>query len=250
MDIQAQFEQAWRRIRQRVLPKSAASGLYCPGHGVPTWLAARSWERFTKFVTPSQPGADPPIASARAARMVSKAAPRTALSCIANDSLHARAFQGVHSSAMVRYRAARTSDSSRGPCSRLLPPGLKNETIAMPKPTRHYAPPKDSLAWRVCDYLRANPGEELMRGDVATKFNVSPAAIDGELQPAVSAHMLERVQTDDSGIVWRLRAQSRGSFPRPFSSSVAAARRAVRSRAWQSDLTRLSAAQRCRKPFG
>ena len=99
----------------------------------------------------------------------------------------------------------------------------------MPKPTRHYAPPKDSLAWRVCDYLRANPGEELMRGDVATKFNVSPAAIDGELQPAVSAHMLERVQTDDSGIVWRLRAQSRGSFPRPFSSSVAAARRAVRS---------------------
>jgi hypothetical protein len=99
----------------------------------------------------------------------------------------------------------------------------------MPKPKRPYAPPQDSLAWRVCDYLRANPGEELMRGDVATKFNVSPAAIDGELQPAVSAHMLERVQTDDSGVVWRLRAQSRGSFPRPFSSSVASARRAIRS---------------------
>ena len=99
----------------------------------------------------------------------------------------------------------------------------------MPKSPRSYAPPKDSLAWRVCDYLRANPGEELMRGDVATKFNVSPAAIDGELQPAVSAHLLERVQTDDSGIVWRLRAQSKGSFPRPFASSVAAARRAVRS---------------------
>lgn len=98
----------------------------------------------------------------------------------------------------------------------------------MPK-TTPYAPPRDSLAWRVCDYLASNPGEELMRGDIATKFDASPATIDAELEPATAAQLLERVRTEDSGYVWRLRKHRKGSFPRPFASSVAAAKRATRT---------------------
>jgi len=91
-----------------------------------------------------------------------------------------------------------------------------------------YAPPRDSLAWRVCSYLTANPDEELMRGDVATKFGAEPAAIDTELAPAVAAGFLARVSTQDSGIVWRLTHRGGKASPAPFAHSTKAARRALR----------------------
>lgn len=99
----------------------------------------------------------------------------------------------------------------------------------MAKAKGQYTPPKDSLAWRVCDYLRANPDEELLRGDIVTKFGADPSLIDSELQRATTAHLLERIHLADSGYVWRLKKQSRGAFPRPFASSVSAAKRAVRA---------------------
>jgi len=95
----------------------------------------------------------------------------------------------------------------------------------MPK-KKTYAPPRDSLAWRVCSYLTANPDEELMRGDVATKFGTEPASVDSELAPAVVAGFLARVTTEDSGVVWRL--ANRKASPAPFAHSPKAARKALR----------------------
>lgn len=48
---------------------------------------------------------------------------------------------------------------------------------------------RNTLAARVMDYLQANPDEELTRHDVATKFTLPAAAVDGLLADAINAGM-------------------------------------------------------------
>jgi hypothetical protein len=100
----------------------------------------------------------------------------------------------------------------------------------MPQGTRRkpYHPPQDSLAWRLMAYLQANPGEELTRGDVAAKFDVDVAAVDGLLAPAEKADALCRHLSNENGVVWRLGAKA--PFPRAVVPSLIAARRALRKR--------------------
>jgi hypothetical protein len=88
--------------------------------------------------------------------------------------------------------------------------------------------PRDSLAWRVLDFLQANPGEELTRGDIAVKFNIEASAVDSLLAPAVSAGHLVREVGGADGVIWKPNA-ARGRFPKPFVGSVDASRRAVRA---------------------
>lgn len=100
----------------------------------------------------------------------------------------------------------------------------------MPRKTTNLKAPKDSLIWRVVDYLSANPGERLTRSDVATKFDADAAAIDGELAPAVASGHLIREPHDEDGIVWRLRYRGM-KFPAPFTGTLQAARKAAKARA-------------------
>ena len=99
----------------------------------------------------------------------------------------------------------------------------------MPRKTTDLKAPKDSLIWRVVDYLSANPGERLTRSDVAKKFDADAAAIDGELAPAVASGHLIREPHDEDGIIWRLRYRG-AKFPAPFTGTLAAAQRAVKTR--------------------
>ena len=46
------------------------------------------------------------------------------------------------------------------------------------KRTAKNEPPKDSLRWKVIDYLSSNPGERLTRKDASTKFGVDQTAVD------------------------------------------------------------------------
>ncbi len=89
--------------------------------------------------------------------------------------------------------------------------------------------PRDSLAWRVIDFLGANPGESLTRSDVATKFDIDHAVVDTLLAPAVDAGQLVRDVGGADGVVWRL-VQPKAKFPQPFTSSLMAAKRAARAR--------------------
>jgi hypothetical protein len=86
---------------------------------------------------------------------------------------------------------------------------------------------KDSLAWRVVDFLEANPGEEITRHDVSAKFDIDPVAVEGALKTAVSSGHLVRELNTDSVLVFRLK-YSRGGVPKPFARSLAEARRATR----------------------
>lgn len=85
----------------------------------------------------------------------------------------------------------------------------------------------DSLAWRVVDFLEANPGEELTRHDVSAKFDIDPVAVEGALMPAVNSGHLVRELNTDSVLVFRLK-YSRTGVPKPFAQSMAAARKATR----------------------
>jgi hypothetical protein len=97
------------------------------------------------------------------------------------------------------------------------------------KRSANHQPPRDSLTWRVIDYLGANPGERLTRSDVATKFGFDASAVDSELAGAVMAGQLLRETSDEDGIVWRLRYRG-ARFPAPFTGTLAAARKAVRAK--------------------
>jgi hypothetical protein len=97
------------------------------------------------------------------------------------------------------------------------------------KRSSSYQPPRDSLAWRVIDYLRANPGERLMRSDVATKFSVEASSVDTQLAGAVMAGQLIRDCHDEDGVVWRLQYRG-GGFPVVFAGTLAAARKAARAK--------------------
>lgn len=87
--------------------------------------------------------------------------------------------------------------------------------------------PKDSIAWRVVDFLQANPSEELGRSDVAAKFDIDASEVDYELRPAVDSGHIVREQ-NDNGLVWRLNYSKRGN-PKPFAPSLVAARKAARA---------------------
>jgi len=88
--------------------------------------------------------------------------------------------------------------------------------------------PRDSIAWRVIDFLEANPTEELLRRDVATKFSIDVVQVDDMLRPAVTADRIKRELNADSELVWRLNYSKRGT-PKPFAEPLAAAKRAKRA---------------------
>lgn len=89
--------------------------------------------------------------------------------------------------------------------------------------------PQDSVAWRVIDFLQANPTEELTRHDVAAKYDIDPVQVDDKLRPAVNSGHLIREVNADSVLVWRLNYSKRGT-PKPFAVSLAAAKKAARAR--------------------
>lgn len=69
--------------------------------------------------------------------------------------------------------------------------------------TPSYIPKAGSLAARLIAYFKANPGEELSRHDVATKFGVAPASIDNSVLSAVQHGFLASGTNDESVRVWR-----------------------------------------------
>lgn len=84
-----------------------------------------------------------------------------------------------------------------------------------------------SIAWRVIDFLEANPSEELTRHDVSAKFDIDPVAVEDALMAAVASGHLVRELNADSVLVFRLK-YSRTGVPKPFAQSMAAARKATR----------------------
>ena len=53
-------------------------------------------------------------------------------------------------------------------------------------------------------FLRANPDEELTRGDVAVKFDALGTTIDTALVPAVEHKMLVKGKNGEAELVWRI----------------------------------------------
>ena len=93
---------------------------------------------------------------------------------------------------------------------------------------RAVAIPKDSLSWRVSDYLLSNPRELLTRSDVAEKFGVQAAAVDDLLTAAVDAGHIVRQQSPEYGVIWRA-SDSVRPFPKPFTETLVAVNKAARA---------------------
>lgn len=90
-------------------------------------------------------------------------------------------------------------------------------------------PRKDSLAWKVVDFLEGNPGEELSRHDIAEKFDIDPVQVDDALRAVVASGHIVRELNDESVSVWRLNFAKRG-IPKPFAISLAEAKKARRAK--------------------
>ena len=60
-----------------------------------------------------------------------------------------------------------------------------------------------SHAERAAIFLQANPDEVLDRSAAAGKLSIAPAAVDGQLQPAVDAGLITIGRDGDMGRVWR-----------------------------------------------
>lgn len=86
-------------------------------------------------------------------------------------------------------------------------------------------PRKDSVAWKVVDFLEGNPGEELTRHDIAEKFDIDPVQVDDALRTAVTNGHIVRELNEESVSVWRLNFSKRG-IPKPFAISLAEAKKA------------------------
>lgn len=53
-------------------------------------------------------------------------------------------------------------------------------------------PRKDSVAWKVVDFLEGNPGEELTRHDIAEKFDIDPVQVDDALRTVMASGHIVR----------------------------------------------------------
>lgn len=89
-------------------------------------------------------------------------------------------------------------------------------------------PRKDSVAWRVVDFLEGNPSEELTRHDVAAKFDIDPVQVDDALKTVVASGHIVRQLNAESVAVWRLNF-TRTGVPKPFALSVGEAKKAVKA---------------------
>lgn len=89
-------------------------------------------------------------------------------------------------------------------------------------------PRKDSVAWKVVDFLEGNPGEELTRHDIAEKFDIDPVQVDDALRHVLTSGHIVRELNEDSVSVWRLNFTKRG-IPKPFAISLAEAKKARRA---------------------
>lgn len=97
--------------------------------------------------------------------------------------------------------------------------------MARQKSGQTLAIPKDSLAWRVVEFLKGNPGEELNRSDIAKKFSVDTSMIDTYLAPAVHAKLLARASDGVDEPTWRLIYPNVGFAP--ITGTLMAAKKAV-----------------------
>lgn len=89
-------------------------------------------------------------------------------------------------------------------------------------------PRKDSVAWKVVDFLEGNPGEELTRHDIAEKFDIDPVQVDDALRQVMASGHIVRELNEESVSVWRLNFSKRG-IPKPFAISLAEAKKARRA---------------------
>lgn len=62
-----------------------------------------------------------------------------------------------------------------------------------------YTPTAGSLADRVTTWFRNNPEEELLRTDIARKFDCTPNTIDASLASALANRLIERSKCTESG---------------------------------------------------
>ena len=86
-----------------------------------------------------------------------------------------------------------------------------------------------SHAERAAIFLQANPDEVLDRSAAAGKLSIAPAAVDGQLQPAVDAGLITIGRDGDMGRVWR--AGPRLKHWRPVGAgTLAAVTKAVNKR--------------------
>lgn len=74
----------------------------------------------------------------------------------------------------------------------------------MSKTHRPYKASEGSLAWRVINWLRENPGEELTRADVSIKFDVPDNSVGGCLLQARQQGGLIVTTNSDGQRVYRL----------------------------------------------
>lgn len=89
-------------------------------------------------------------------------------------------------------------------------------------------PRKDSIAWKVVDFLEGNPAEELTRHDIAEKFDIDPVQVDDALRSVVSSGHIVRELNSESVSVWRLNFSRKG-IPKPFAISLAEAKKVRRA---------------------
>lgn len=90
-------------------------------------------------------------------------------------------------------------------------------------------PRKDSIAWKVVDFLEGNPAEELTRHDIAEKFDIDPAQVDDALRSVVVTGHIVRELNSESVSVWRLNFSRKG-IPKPFAISLAEAKKVRRAK--------------------
>jgi hypothetical protein len=64
-----------------------------------------------------------------------------------------------------------------------------------------YTPQIGSLAYRICAWFQSNRDEELSRADIAKKFEIAAASIDGLLSACFTASYLNRAKDDDGGAI-------------------------------------------------
>jgi len=88
------------------------------------------------------------------------------------------------------------------------------------KKTAIYSLPRDSVVWRVVDYLHLHKTEMLNRHDVAVKFETDASTVDSVLAMAVDAGLLKRARDSENVIVWRRPQRVRNQFATPFANGV------------------------------
>lgn len=93
-----------------------------------------------------------------------------------------------------------------------------------------YTPTTGSLADRLVTWFRNNREEELMRSDIAQKFEVLSNSIDASLAPAIANRMIDRAKCGDSGATVFRAGPNIDQAPRSLPASKTTLRGGTRTR--------------------